>query len=183
MRLAGLHIKIERNALYAFCVMVIIFIVITGVIGLVTDDIQYMSVIEVFLVGLAVAIFHFFAQFIHMLGHAIAAWASGYPKSGMLFTYVFAYSLYPPDEPPLPDRIHIQRSLGGSFAFGLLFVIVLLIWLNARSVPQWSIRYLTTYMLVDAGLLLFVSAVLSDGVLFIVQKGWRTQPAEDTTSL
>jgi hypothetical protein len=155
--------------------------VITGVIGLITGDIREMSIVEVFLLGLTVAIFHFFAQFIHMLGHTLAAWASSYPKSGMLFTYVFAYSLYPPDEPTLPDRIHIQRTLGGPLAFGLLLIIMLLIWLNLRTIPQWTLRYLTAYMLFDAALLFFVSAVLSDGVLFIIQKGWRP-PSDDTAS-
>ena len=98
MKLFGLQIKIERNVLYALGIMAIIFMVISAILGLITGDIQYMSVIEVVLVGLAMAIFHFAAQVVHLLGHAIAAWLSGYPKSGMLFTYIFAYSLYPPDE-------------------------------------------------------------------------------------
>ena len=62
-----------------------------------------------------------------------------------------------------------------------VLMIVLAIWLNTRDTPEWTLRYLTTYMLVDAGLLFFVSAVLSDGILFIVQKGWQPPAPENTT--
>jgi hypothetical protein len=183
MKFAGLQIKVEKNAVYACCMMVIVFVVVTGVIGLVTGDLRESSIVDVFVVALAAASFHFFAQFIHMIGHALAAWAVGYPKSGMVFMYVFAMSLYPPDEPALPHRIHIQRSLGGVVAFALLLIIVLALWIGARSAPQWTVRYLTSYMLLDAILLFAVSALVSDGVLFIVRKEWLSQSPKSKTSL
>lgn len=179
MKLAGLQIKVERNAVYAFWVMVILFTISTGMLGLMSGDLQDISLVEVLLVSLAAASFHFFAQLIHMIGHALAAWATGYPMSGMWFMYVFAMSLYPPNEPTLPARTHIQRSLGGVAAFGLLLLIVVMLWSDACRVEPWSIRYLTSYMLLDVALLFTVSAVISDGVLFILRKEWL-QPSEVT---
>jgi hypothetical protein len=43
-------------------------------------------------------------------------------------------------------------------------------------------RYLTSYMLVDVALLFIVSAVVTDGLLFILRKEWRSQPSESNTS-
>jgi hypothetical protein len=178
MKFAGLQINVQKNALYTFCVLVIIFAIATGILGFASGDLRDGSLLEVIFVSLAAASFHFVAQFIHMIGHALAAWASGYPKSGMVFMYGFAMSLYPPDEPTLPARIHIQRSLGGVIAFGLLLLIVLWLWVEARDTPQWWLRYLTSYMLLNAALLFAVSALLSDGLLFILRKEWLIQPSE-----
>jgi Zn-dependent protease len=50
---------------------------------------------------------------VHNLGHAWAARRVGYPMSGILFWGLLASSLYPPDEPLLPGRVHIRRALGG----------------------------------------------------------------------
>lgn len=181
LKIANLEIRIERNAIYTFCVMVILLMIVTAVIGLLSGDIEEMSLQGAFFVALVVASFHYFAQFIHMLGHALAAWMTGYPKSGMVFLYIFAMSLYPSDEPSLPDRIHIQRSLGGPIAFALLLVMVTIFWANSRDAASWTIRYLSSYMLFDIVLLFAISALISDGVLFILRKEWRTPTPENQT--
>ena len=173
MNLAGIQITIEKTAVSTFGVMVLGLTGLTHAMSLITGDGQARSVLSVGVVAVAAASFHFVAQFVHLLGHALAAWATGYPTTGMVFLYGFAMSQYPTDEPPLPDRTHIQRSLGGVMAFGVLLGTVIVLWLGARTAPQWMLRYLTTFMLMDVGVLFVVSSVLSDGVLFVLRKEWR----------
>jgi hypothetical protein len=54
------------------------------------------------------------SEWLHQMGHARAARATGYPMRGL--RYVFAglsVCEYPPDEPELPAALHIRRALGG----------------------------------------------------------------------
>ena len=181
MKIAGLEIKVEKNVFYAFGVMVIIFAIIIGILGFISDDIQEMSLFGVLFVAVMSVSFHYLAQLIHLIGHAIAAWSTGYPKSGFWFLYIFAMSLYPRDEPILPARIHIQRSLGGVIGFTLVLVMVIILWTNTRE-AQWEIRYLTSFMLGEAILLFIVSAIFSDGVMFIRGKEWEKSAPENNIS-
>ena len=74
------------------------------------------------LIGLALAILHWVALFVHHFGHWIAARSTGYPMIGVLLWWALATSLYPRDEPDLPASIHVRRAIGGpiaSFAFAL----------------------------------------------------------------
>jgi hypothetical protein len=183
MTIAGLRIRIEKSAVYAFSILTLLVIMAAALIAWATGELHESSFGALALIGLGVASFHFFAQFVHLSGHALAAWATGYPMSGMLFTYVFGMSLYPTNEPKLPDRVHVQRSLGGVVAFGLLFGVVLVFWLSARSAPAWAVRYLAAGILLDAALLFAVSALISDGLLFIVRKEWRDHSSLGTTHL
>ncbi len=63
-------------------------------------------------------------EWLHQWGHSLAARRTGYPMTGMKFVLVFAVSQYPPDEPPLPRRIHARRALGG-FGVNLLLGLAL----------------------------------------------------------
>jgi hypothetical protein len=65
--------------------------------------------------GLIVVGLHWFSELVHQLGHAWAARRTGYPMIGIRCGAlgIFATSLYPPDEPPLPAAVHIRRALGG----------------------------------------------------------------------
>jgi hypothetical protein len=72
--------------------------------------------------GLAGVFLHYTFEFWHQYCHAWVARRTGYPMDGVLYTIVFAISLYPRDEPELPAEVHIQRALGGplgSLALGL----------------------------------------------------------------
>lgn len=120
MTIAGLRIRIEKSVVYAFSILTLLVITAAALLAWATGELRQSSFGALALIGLAVASFHFFAQVVHLTGRALAAWTTGYPMSGMLFTYIFAVSIYPPDEPMLADRIHVQRSLGGVIAFGLL---------------------------------------------------------------
>lgn len=53
---------------------------------------------------------------------------------GILYVHVLAVSLYPPDEPTLPARIHIRRALGGPVLSFVITIIAFLILLIAQFV-------------------------------------------------
>lgn len=72
--------------------------------------------------GLLAAVFHFLSELWHQAGHARAARQTGYPMTGVHLLGILGASIYPRDEPPLPDEIHIQRALGGPRASALLAV-------------------------------------------------------------
>ncbi len=55
----------------------------------------------------------FISEWLHQMGHAVAARRTGYPMRAMQFGSLLAVSQYPADEPELPARTHIQRALGG----------------------------------------------------------------------
>jgi hypothetical protein len=81
---------------------------------------------EALLGGLSGVVIHWCSEFWHQYGHVLAARRTGYPMTGLRFWGIFSTSLWPPDEPPLPGRIHIQRALGGPIASILLGVLALL---------------------------------------------------------
>lgn len=174
-----LEIKVEKNVAIAFLVFAVIFAVVTLIVGAISGDISQFTTWDVIWVAMAAAAFHFVLQAVHLIGHAIAARSTGYQMSRMWFLYAFAMTLYPRDEPPLPARLHIQRSLGGPIAFGIALIIVFLLWSNARD-ATWTVRYLTSFMLFEAIFLFFVSSIFTDGVMFIVRKQWL--PSEETNT-
>jgi hypothetical protein len=92
--------------------------------------------------GLIVVVLHWLSELVHQLGHAWAARRTGYPMTGVRFgaLAVFATSLYPPDEPPLPAKVHIRRALGGPiFSAWLSSIAFIVILLTARSIDTlWS---------------------------------------------
>jgi hypothetical protein len=55
--------------------------------------------------------------------------------------------------------------------------------MKARDASAWAMRYLATAMLVDVGLLLAVSVLVSDGLLFILRKEWHGRSLTSTTQL
>src|SRR5262245_38975184 len=65
------------------------------------------------LAGLLVVLLHWIADIVHQLGHATAARRTGYPANGIRLWGVLSTTLYPADEPPLPDAVHARRALGG----------------------------------------------------------------------
>jgi hypothetical protein len=74
-----------------------------------------LTIAEAILGGLAATLLHTLGEFLHHLGHAIAARRTGYPMQGIGFGYLMllAVSVYPFDEPELPAKTHIRRALGG----------------------------------------------------------------------
>lgn len=70
--------------------------------------------------GLLTAVLHFVFELWHQAGHARAARQAGYPMTGVHLVGVLGASIYPRDEPPLADEVHVQRALGGPRASALL---------------------------------------------------------------
>lgn len=69
---------------------------------------------EALLAGALATLMLVLSEWLHQMGHARAARATGYPMRGI--RYIFAglsICEYPPDEPALPDAVHIRRALGG----------------------------------------------------------------------
>lgn len=65
------------------------------------------------------------SEWLHQMGHALAARRVGYPMRALVFRTILAVSVYPDDEPDLPAALHIQRALGGfwvNLAAGLLLL-------------------------------------------------------------
>jgi hypothetical protein len=77
--------------------------------------------------GLVTLLLHWFSDIVHQLGHAWAARRTGYPMTGIQLWGLLGSSVYPPDEPPLPARVHIRRALGGPIASLLLTLVAGLI--------------------------------------------------------
>jgi hypothetical protein len=175
MKIAGLEIKIERTAYNAFFILVLIPFFVIGVYVLIfgSPERQISTFIYALLLGVCFALYHQIAQFAHQLGHAVVAHAVGYPMTGVRYEYVFSFSEYPPNEPLLPAKTHIQRSLGGVVGITLMLLIIILLWAQVDETTTWFKRWLLNFLLFDSALLFFASAVLSDGLLFVLQKGWK----------
>lgn len=65
------------------------------------------------------------SEWLHQLGHSLAARQVGHPMVGIQFFNLFSASQYPPDEPALPPRLHVWRALGGfwiNVVIGLLLL-------------------------------------------------------------
>lgn len=118
-----------------------------GSIGLYVIVVMLMAILNIpigsaLLGGAIVVVLHWFSELVHQLGHAWAARRTGYPMSGIRFGTlgVLATSLYPPDEPVLPAKIHLRRALGGPiFSAWLSAVAFLVILMTIRSASaMWS---------------------------------------------
>ena len=90
--------------------------------------------------GVIVVVLHWLTELAHQLGHAWAAHRTGYPMTGIRFGKwgVLSTALYPPDEPPLPGKIHIRRALGGpifsAWLSAIAFIGILLTIRDAAAV-------------------------------------------------
>jgi len=103
---------------------------------------------------------------------------TGYPhrlsQTGIRYDYIFTYSEYPPNEPPLADHVHIQRSFGGVGGATFVLAIGILLWVQVDVTTSGFMRWLFNFLLFDSVLLFIASAVLSDGLLFLLNKDWKT---------
>ncbi|MEZ4517598.1 MAG: hypothetical protein R3C44_12485 [Chloroflexota bacterium] len=109
--------------------------------------------------GLIVTGLHFLSELWHQLGHARAARRTGFPMSGIHFWGPLASSVYPPNEPPLPDDIHIARALGGPRASIMMTVLG-----SVLALLTWPLRSLvgmiTTLFALDNLLVFTLGALL-----------------------
>jgi hypothetical protein len=127
--------------------LTVIPLALIGSIGLYLITIGLMAAFNIpiasaLLGGIFVVVLHWFSEMVHQLGHAWAARRTGYPMTGVRFGYlgVLSTALYPPDEPPLPGKIHIRRALGGpifsAWLSAMAFIVILMTLRSAA--PVWT---------------------------------------------
>lgn len=126
--------------------------------------------------GLMATLLHIASEIWHQLGHARAARRTGYPMSGIHLWAALGRSVYPADEPYLPDDVHVARALGGPRASLLLALagsaLALLTW-PLRSVVSMvaAIVALDNWLVFTLGALLPIKAIETDGTVLL--KHWR----------
>jgi len=122
------------------------------------------------------------SEWLHQWGHARAAQRVGYPMAGMHFFFIFSASQYPPDEPELPARVHIQRALGGFWVNVLIGALLapLALWLWPQGgVLAWLAASLAVwnFFILGLGALLPIDipGVFTDdgGTLLRYWREWR----------
>ena len=127
--LAGLHLTVIRTAVLG---SILLYVIVVGLMIVVFS----IPIGPALLGGVIVLILFWFSDLIHQLGHAWAARRTGYPMTGIRFgtLWIFSTSLYPPDEPALPAKIHLRRAFGGPiFSAWLTAIAFLLILLTIRG--------------------------------------------------
>ncbi len=103
------------------------------------------------LAGALLTLISIASDWLHQMGHARAARATGYPMRGIEFVFaVFSVCRYPADEPPLPPAVHIRRALGG-FWVNLLIAVALapyamLAWMQG-SLTGWVLGWTALFNL------------------------------------
>ena len=112
--------------------------------------------------GLLATIAHWALEVIHQLGHAWAAKRTGYPMRGLRFWWALSTTLYPGDEPELPDRVHVQRALGGP-TMSFVVSILAAVWTWWIWPPQGVSGWLAVFVLLDNLLTFTLGAFLPLG--------------------
>jgi len=118
------------------------------------------------------SLFYILCGIVHQLGHAMAAQLVGYPMKGFRLWMWFNMSEYPEYEPELPARTHIARSLGGPVASALMFLLSYWIFQVTRGEEPW-LDYFGILALLLGGYFFLVSTLITDGLLFLMMRGWR----------
>lgn len=133
--------------------------VVLGTVGLVWLS---LSPVEAMLGALVATLLHYLSETAHQLGHAWQARRTGHPMIGVQFWWLLSSSIYPPDEPELPARIHITRAFGGPLASLLVTVIagVLALVFFGLGGVVW---YVALFFFLDNLLVFFLGAFLPLG--------------------
>ncbi len=159
--LAGLRVTARRSALIG---SIVLYVIVIGL--MMAFNIPIGSAL---LGGAIVVILHWFTEFVHQLGHAWAARRAGYPMIGIRCgTFgVLATSLYPPDEPALPAKVHLRRALGGPIFSAWLSVIAFLVVLvtarGAAAMWEFVVWFFFLENLVVMTLQVFIPLGFNDG--------------------
>ena len=126
-RLFGLRVTVAPAAVLSFGVLALVMTVLAA-------RLVHLSFGAALVAGVLSALLFFVSEILHHLGHASAAWLTGYPMTGIHFFLILAGSVYPPDEPALPPATHVRRALGG---FWVNLVVGLPFWPVAAALwPQ-----------------------------------------------
>ncbi len=134
-QVAGVSLSAEPPALVGSILLLFI-------LGGIAIAILHLPLAEAAVASLLAVILHWVSMVVHQMGHAWAARRTGYPMRGIRLGYLglLSTSLYPPDEPRLPARVHIRRALGGptgSLVFSLIAAAALLVLRNMSTALEW----------------------------------------------
>ncbi len=168
-RVMGLTISADTTAILgAFAFWAVIAVLGKELLGLTGPD--------VVVGGWVLVLLHYGSGFVHQFGHALAAAQTGYEMTGIHFWLILTQSIYPPNEPKLPAKIHIQRAKGGPIASTVLAGILSI--LSLLLIPVGGlVLYIVVFLFLDNLLLFTVGAFLpfsfTDGGTF---KEWRGKP-------
>lgn len=121
-----------------------------------------LTIIEALIAGAAATFLHWLSEFLHQMGHALAARRVGYPMQRIRMWYVLAAGLYPKDEPALPAEIHIKRAVGGPAASLVLSVIGLLLVGVTRPFGE-TLYYLALFFTLENFFVFFIGALIPLG--------------------
>jgi Zn-dependent protease len=136
-KLAGLKINMRLSVLPALILLWLALAAI-GIWGI------KLTILAAVLGGLLAALLHPVSEFWHQLGHSVAARATGFPMSGILFWGLLGTSIYPPKERKLAAQIHIRRALGGptaSFVLALFAGVLAVALRSVGNVTWWSLLF------------------------------------------
>lgn len=114
-----------------------------------------LSVGEGWLVGGLCALAMFLGDWLHDMGHAWAARRVGWPMTGISYFSILARCEYPPNEPELPSKIHIQRALGGFWVNLLIGGVTFAVLVYGPLLPEWlfwALGFVAFYNFVILGL-------------------------------
>ncbi len=126
--------------------------------------------------GGLLVLLHYVSGFVHQFGHALAAAQTGYEMTGVHFWLLLTRSIYPPREPKLSGKIHIQRAKGGPIASAILsgvlgVLALLLIPVGGLVLEIVAFLFLDNFLVFTLGA--FLPLPFTDGGTI---KYWRGKP-------
>ncbi len=110
---------------------------------------------EALLAGAASTASMYLGEWLHQMGHAVAARRVGHPMRALHFRSILAVSEYPADEPALPAAVHIQRALGGfwvNLVIGLFLAPYAFFLSFGGGALAWAVNFAVFYNGVVLGL-------------------------------
>jgi len=139
------------------------YLALAIVAALLAHALVHLSLGQSVLAGVLSALLFLVCEWLHQLGHSLAARLVGHPMVGICFFNLFSASQYPADEPALPPQAHIRRALGGfwiNVVIGLLLLpIAIRLWPHGReilpptiSLVAWLAGYGAVVNLIGMGL-------------------------------
>lgn len=112
-KVLGLRITAETSAFVAGFVL-------WAILAVIGKEFLALTGPDVVLGGGLLVLLHYGSEFVHQFGHALAAAQTKYEMTGIHYWLLLSRSIYPPDEPRLPAKLHIKRAMGGPIASGVL---------------------------------------------------------------
>jgi hypothetical protein len=114
------------NLKLTFSITSLIFMIVFAVVGfLLAGSLLDFATGDALIFAVGAVIVHWSGEYLHNIGHALAARRAGYPMQGIRFWGALATSVYPADEGPVPPAAHIQRAMGGPlFSAGVTVVFL-----------------------------------------------------------